>query len=116
MPAPRPIRFDRRPDIDSAEWFRDPTGAFTAGFRSDEAGRRELDGAACELHLLLAGRVRITGEDAHAEEFGMGDAFLLPQGFQGGWETLKPTRGWYVRWQPPAPATAGAPAPDRPAG
>jgi uncharacterized cupin superfamily protein len=100
--AARPIRFDRRPGLDQAEWFRDPTGAFSAGFRSDEAGRRELDGAAHELHLLLAGRVRITTADGHVEEFGMGDAFLLPQGLAGSWETMKATRGWYVTWQPPA--------------
>jgi hypothetical protein len=102
MPAPRPIRFDRRPGVDSAEWFRDPSGAFAAGFRSDEVGHRVLDGAALELHLLLAGRVRITTADGAAEEFGMGDAFLLPQGLVGTWETLKATRGWYVRWRPRA--------------
>lgn len=102
MPAPRPIRFDRRPGVDSAEWFRDPTGAFTAGFRSDGIGTRELDGVAHELHLLLAGRVRVTTKDGHVEEFGMGDAFLVPRGCEGSWETLKPTRGWYVRWRPQA--------------
>jgi uncharacterized cupin superfamily protein len=31
----------------------------------------------------------------------MGDGFVIPRGFKGTWETLKPVRKWYVIWQPP---------------
>ena len=27
-------------------------------------------------------------------------AFVIPAGFKGTWETLKPVRKWYVIWQP----------------
>ena len=30
----------------------------------------------------------------------MGDGFVIPIGFKGTWETLKPVRKWYVIWQP----------------
>jgi uncharacterized cupin superfamily protein len=98
--APRPVRFDRRPGIDSAEWYRDETGKFTAGIWTHEGGVIEVDHAEHEFCLLLAGKVRLTGEDGHVEEFGMGDGFVIPKGFRGKWETVKPIRKWYVVWRP----------------
>ncbi len=100
MSVPHPVRFDRRPGIEAAEWYRDETGGFTAGFRTHEGGVLELDCTEHEFCLLLAGRVRLTAEDGHVEEFGMGDGFVVPRGFKGTWETVKPVRKWYVVWQP----------------
>lgn len=97
----RPVRFERRPGSAAAEWYRDPSGAFSAGFWSHDGGTLEVAYSEHEFCLLLAGRVRLTGEDGHVEEFGMGDGFVIPRGFKGLWETLKPVRKWYVIWQPP---------------
>src|SRR4051794_39316440 len=100
MPALHPIRFDRRPDVESVEWYRDTTGAFTAGFWTHEGGAIEVDYTEHEFCLLLAGRARLIAEDGHAEEFGMGDGFVIPAGFKGSWEPRKPIRKWYVTWRP----------------
>jgi uncharacterized cupin superfamily protein len=29
----------------------------------------------------------------------MGDGFVIPAGFKGVWETLKPVRKWYVTFE-----------------
>jgi uncharacterized cupin superfamily protein len=98
--VPHPVRFDRRPGIEGAEWYRDETGRFTAGFWTHEGGVIEVDQSGHEFCLLLAGKARLTAEDGHVEEFGMGDGFVIPKGFKGSWETVKPIRKWYVVWRP----------------
>ena len=95
------IRFDRKPpDVDTVEWYKDATGAFTAGYWTHEGGTLEVDYTEHEFCLLLAGKVRLTDQDGHVDEYGMGDGFVIPMGFKGTWETLKPVRKWYVIWQP----------------
>ena len=41
MSVPHPVRFDRRPGVEAAEWYRDETGGFTAGFRGVSEGEAE---------------------------------------------------------------------------
>ena len=37
------IRFDRKPaGVDTVEWYKDPTGAFTAGYWTHEGGVIEV--------------------------------------------------------------------------
>jgi uncharacterized protein len=94
------VRFERKPDVESAEWYRDPSGQLTAGFWTHEGGVIEVDYKEHEFCLLLAGRVRITEKGGLTEEYGMGDGFVIPAGFKGTWETLKPVRKWYVIFEP----------------
>jgi uncharacterized cupin superfamily protein len=42
------------------------------------------------------GRVRLTERGGGVEEYGTGDGFVIPAGFEGTWETLEPVRKWYV--------------------
>ena len=95
------IRFDRKPPgVATVEWFKDPTGAFTAGYWTHEGGVLEVDYTEHEFCLLLAGKVRLTDQDGHVDTYGMGDGFVIPAGFKGTWETLKPVRKWYAIYQP----------------
>ena len=97
---PRTVRFDRKPPgVTTAEWYRDPTGAFTAGFWTHEGGVIEVDYTEHEFCLLLAGKVRLTDQDGNVDVYGMGDGFVIPAGFKGTWETLKPVRKWYVVYE-----------------
>ena len=67
----------------------------------DPRGRHpRVDYTEHEFCLLLAGKVRLTDQDGHVDDYGMGDGFVIPMGFKGTWETLKPVRKWYVIWQP----------------
>jgi len=40
--------------------------------------------------------VRLTASDGVAAEFGRGDAFVVPAGFTGTWETLEHARKLYA--------------------
>lgn len=102
----RSIRFDRNapaaPDRETTvPWYRDPTGAFESGFWADPAPRSaaiayEED----ELCVLLAGKVRITDEDGESQTYEAGDAFVIPRGFRGIWETVEPVRKFYAAHKP----------------
>lgn len=49
-----------------------------------------------EFCTLLSGRVRLTDASGATHEFGPGDAFVIPGGFAGVWETLSALRKLYV--------------------
>ena len=49
---------------------------------------------------MLEGRVRLTDEHGVAVEYGPGDAFVVPAGFTGTWESLEPVRKRYVIYEP----------------
>ena len=97
------IRFDRKPPgVDTVEWYKDATGAFTAGYWTHEGGTLEV-GATPSTSSASCWQARsaFTDQDGHVDEYGMGDRFCDPDGVQRGtWETLKPVRKWYVIWQP----------------
>jgi len=42
--------------------------------------------------------------DGHSEEFKAGEAFIIPIGFKGSWETLEPVRKFYTVYEKKAPA------------
>ena len=99
------VRFDREPPgLEASEWFRDPTGQFTAGYWSHAGSAIEVSYTEHEFCVLLAGRVRLTerGGGGGVEEYGAGDGFVIPAGFEGTWETLEPVRKWYVVFEPKA--------------
>ena len=52
-----------------------------------------------EVCVLLAGRVRLIHEAGSSVEFAVGDAFVIPAGFVGEWETLEAARKLYVIYQ-----------------
>ncbi|MFD2262022.1 cupin domain-containing protein [Lacibacterium aquatile] len=49
-----------------------------------------------EFCVLLSGRARLTDADGTVTEFGPGDAFVIPSGFEGQWETLEPLKKLYA--------------------
>jgi len=49
---------------------------------------------------MTAGRIRITDEGGTQREFGAGDTFVVPAGFEGTWEVLEAARKLYVIYEP----------------
>ena len=49
--------------------------------------------------MLLAGRIRLIHESGASIEFTAGEAFVIPAGFVGEWETLEDARKLYVIYQ-----------------
>jgi uncharacterized cupin superfamily protein len=99
-PVARSIRFDNAAQGEAKEWYRDPTGAFQAGFWSHPGGTLQVTYTEHEFCQILEGSVRLTDAAGHAETYHAGDSFVIPAGFKGSWETLAPLRKFYVIYEP----------------
>jgi hypothetical protein len=84
------------PATDVQNYFTDDTGQFFSGIWESSPGKWRVSYAENEFCGILSGRVVLTGADGKAEEFKTGDAFIIPAGFEGTWETVEPVRKWYA--------------------
>lgn len=80
--------------------YSDPTQRFHCGTWTSTPGRWRVSYTEHEFCYLLAGRVRLTASDGAACEFKAGDAFVIPAGFTGTWETLEAARKHYAILEP----------------
>jgi hypothetical protein len=76
--------------------YSDPSQQFHCGYWASTPGRWKVSYTEHEFCYLLEGRVRLTASDGVAAEFGPGEAFVVPAGFTGTWETLERTRKLYA--------------------
>lgn len=74
--------------------------AFHCGIWEGDAGAWRVRYTEHELCHMLAGRVRLTGEDGVAHEYAAGESFVVPAGFCGLWEVLEPARKLYAVYEP----------------
>jgi uncharacterized cupin superfamily protein len=79
-------------------------GTRLAGEWSCSAGAWRVQYAEWEYCRILAGRVRLTGDDGSVTEAGPGDNLVIEPGFSGVWENLEPVRKIYVIVTPPPAA------------
>jgi uncharacterized cupin superfamily protein len=96
---PKPERLVRgNPRRATVNLYTDPAGALSCGIWSCETGAWNIDFAKGkdEYFHVLEGRIRITGATGLAEEFGPGDAGVIPAGFKGLFEVLEAVRKHYV--------------------
>lgn len=80
--------------------FSDTSGRFHCGHWSAEPGEVAVRYTETELCVLLSGRVRLMAEDGTVQEFGAGDAFVIPGGFVGRWQTVEPVTKIYAILDP----------------
>jgi len=59
-----------------------------------------------EFCVLLAGRVVITPQGGVPQEYGQGDAFVIPRGFTGTWDIRETIRKYYAIEKPGGRAEA----------
>ncbi|MDX6740907.1 cupin domain-containing protein [Actinocorallia sp. A-T 12471] len=71
---------------------RSVAGAWTGEPGSVRISRWPYD----EVCVVQSGRVAVEDTEGGRREFGPGDAFLVPAGFDGWWHTLEPTRKIFV--------------------
>jgi uncharacterized protein len=83
-----------------ANHYSDPSARFHCGTWASTPGKWRVDYTEHEFCHLLEGRVRLTAEDGTAVEFGPGDAFVVPAGFKGSWETIETARKLYAIFEP----------------
>ncbi|MFD0726107.1 cupin domain-containing protein [Lysobacter brunescens] len=103
--APRqPVDSDRlvkgtpRQAIDNV--YASADQAFQCGVWEGEVGAWRVRYTEHELCHMLAGRVRLTGDDGTEAVFAAGDSFVIPAGFRGIWEVIEPARKLYAVYEP----------------
>lgn len=80
----------------------DAAAGFWSGVWGSDVGAWRVAYDEIELCVILEGRARLTEDGGAARDFGPGDAFVIPRGFVGVWETLEPVRKIYAIVAPPA--------------
>ena len=80
----------------AANQYADERGEFVCGVWNCTPGRWRIRYTEHEFCVILEGRVRIESAAGDSREFGPGDAFVVPAGFEGTWEVLEPCRKWYA--------------------
>lgn len=75
-------------------------GRFHAGIWTSSVGRWRVHYTEQEYCFLTRGRVRLESDDGSSLEFVAGDAFVIPCGFSGTWETLEDCAKHYVIYEP----------------
>ena len=76
--------------------YSDPSQQFHCGIWTSTPGRWRVSYSEHEFCVLLEGRVRLVASDGAVAEFGPGDAFVVPAGYTGSWETLESARKYYA--------------------
>jgi uncharacterized cupin superfamily protein len=84
-------------------YFSEPSGQFFAGTWSSSVGKWKVQYTENEFCHLLEGRVIITSEEGKRWHFHPGDAWVIPAGFSGTWETVEPARKRYAIFEPAKP-------------
>lgn len=74
----------------------DAAAGFWSGVWASDVGAWRVAYEETELCVMLAGRVRLVSDDGSSEIYVVGDAFVIPKGFTGLWETLEPCRKIYA--------------------
>lgn len=77
-------------------FFVNPEGNLTGGVWESTPGKWEAFTDRDEFCYLIEGHVVLTNKDGHAQTFKTGDAFLIPNSFEGTWEVVETTKKHYV--------------------
>lgn len=102
MTTVRSIRFDRNAAVDPSasttthNWYEDPSGVLASGFWASKPYKAGINYTEDEFCYILEGRVRLTDAAGKVEEYKAGDAFVIPTGFKGVWETVEAVKKFYV--------------------
>lgn len=80
--------------------FSDPSAQFFAGTWSSSVGKWRVSYTEHEFCHLLEGRVVLAADDGREWRFGPGDAWVIPAGFSGTWETVEPAKKRYAIFEP----------------
>jgi uncharacterized cupin superfamily protein len=99
----RTIRFDASAQKEAGKRMSSVThyqrGPFRTGFWAAEPGKANIAYTKDELCTLLEGEVRLTDAAGHSETYVAGDSFVIPKGFTGVWETVKPVRKFFAVYE-----------------
>jgi len=76
--------------------YSNAKGKFHCGVWTSSKGSWNVKYGEDEFIVLLAGVVKLTPTGGKAKTYKAGDAFVIPKGFVGTWETVEPIRKYYA--------------------
>lgn len=85
--------------MDESDWCaaQGQSKNYIVGWWEGRAGKIDFpETVADEVVWLVEGRIALTDVEGGRKEFGAGEAYLLPAGFAGRWETLEDAKKFYV--------------------
>lgn len=87
-----------KPRTTTQNFYTDATGALFCGIWTSTKGKWPVEYKEEEFIYLIKGKVKLTAADGRSRTYKAGDAFVIPLGFAGTWETLEPIRKYYAIW------------------
>lgn len=89
-----------RPQTLTQNLYTDPGEKFFSGIWSSTEGAWRVEYEEHEFCQILSGRIVLTPEGGQPTTYVAGDAFVIPAGFRGTWETLEPVCKRYAIYLP----------------
>lgn len=83
----------------TAHQFTNGAGNFHVGIWESDTGKWTVNYTEDEFCYIIEGCAVLTDSDGHAEEMQQGDAFVVPSGFAGSWETKGFVKKFYVIYE-----------------
>jgi len=93
-PADRLIAGQPRQQV--SNYFSDATQQFHTGVWSSTPGKWRIRYSESEFCCLTRGRVALENLAGERWQFGPGDGFVVPAGFEGTWEVLEDCTKFYA--------------------
>lgn len=84
------------PHHETTVFFTDAKGEVIAGTWTSTPGKWRAFTHRDEFCHIVAGHVRLIGDDGTVQTFKTGDAFMIPNGFSGCWEVVETTTKHFV--------------------
>lgn len=88
-----------RPVTTLHNYYSSSDEKFFSGVWESTVGSWRVNYTEDEFCTLLAGKAVLRGDDGSSQTFVAGDAFVIPAGFTGSWETVEPVRKLYAIYQ-----------------
>ena len=85
-----------KPTTTARNDFSNAKGRFHCGVWTSSKGAWKVNYGEDEFVVLLAGSVKLTAKDGSSRTYKAGDAFVIPKGFKGTWESLEAVRKYYA--------------------
>lgn len=85
-----------QPSQTVSNYFSDATGQFHSGRWSSTRGKWRIKYSESEFCCLTRGRVVLENLAGERWEFGAGQAFVVPSGFEGTWEVVEDCTKYYA--------------------
>jgi len=80
----------------ASNYFSDGTGQFHSGIWASTRGKWRIRYSESEFCCLTRGRVVLENRAGERWEFGPGQGFVVPSGFEGTWEVIEDCTKFYA--------------------